>query len=441
MLTANRKAQVSTVSGKTTRLVFLLALLLGSTLVFAQAPTLGIDPLHQFSGVPAGQKPQAGLTPDRGGNLYGTTFFGGTTPDLCENGGCGTVFKLTKRGQSWIFSSIYQFRGGSDGANPSGRVVAGPDGAFYGSTYLGGSGTQCQGYGCGTVFRLTPPATFCRAVSCPWTETVLYRFQGQADGALPVGDLSFDASGNIYGTTSRGGIAGGCGSVGCGVVFKLSRSGSSWVETVLYTFGDSPDGATPFDGVTFDRAGNMYGTTSAGGTGQRGTIFQLSPSGSGWTETILHHFQGSDGLEPYAGVILDSAGNLYGATAGGGPVGGGVAYKLSHENGAWTYAMLDNFFGGIGPMQKLSMDSAGNLYGANQSSGIGPYYGQVWELTPSGGQWTETILYNFTNYFNGQYPNGGIVLDAGGNLYGTTQSGGTGSDCVTFCGILFELER
>jgi uncharacterized repeat protein (TIGR03803 family) len=434
------KAKLSLVPGKLNQFAFLLFLLLASSFAFAQEPTLGIDPLHQFSGVPAGQKPSAGLTADRAGNFYGTTIFGGVTPDLCELGGCGTVFKMSRQGQSWIFSSIYQFHGGSDGANPWGRVVIGPDGALYGFTHGGGTNTQCQGYGCGTVFRLTPPSSFCRAVLCPWTETVLYRFQGQADGAMPVGDLTFDASGAIYGTTSQGGNS-GCSGHGCGVVFKLSRSGGGWAETVLYTFVDSPDGAAPYDGVTFDAAGNMYGTTSTGGTNQRGTIFELSPSGSGWTETILHSFAGADGLEPFAGVILDAGGNLYGATAGGGPVGGGVAYKLSHDNGGWTYSMLDNFFGGIGPMQKLTLDSAGNLYGANQSSGIGPYYGQVWELTPSGGQWTETILYDFTNYFNGQYPNGGIWLDAGGNLYGTTQSGGTGSDCITFCGIVWELER
>ena len=200
-----------------------------------QAQTFAVQ--HTFTGQGDGGQPTAGLT-WLAGNLYGTTSTGGA--------GYGTVFKLSRSGSGWILSTLYTFRGGSDGANPQARVVFGPDGALYGTTTYGGAGL-------GTVFRLRPPASVCRSVQCPWNETVLYRFAGGNDGAGPAyGDLAFDSAGNIYGTTAAGGM--GCGPYGgCGVVFKLTQSGGAWTETVLFAF-EHGNGQTPYSGVVFDSA-------------------------------------------------------------------------------------------------------------------------------------------------------------------------------------------
>ena len=259
----------------------------------AQAQTLSI--LHTFTGGGDGGEPYAGLTIDQAGNLYGTTSTGGA--------GYGTVFKLSHVGTGWILSTLYTFEGGNDGATPQARVVFGPDGTLYGTTSYGGAGY-------GAVFSLRPPGQPCRSTNCPWTETVLYRFTGTVDGAIPgYGDLAFDAAGNIYGTTMGGGA--NCSPYyHCGVVFKLSRSGGSWTESVLYSFSPSGnDGLIPDSGVVLGSAGNLYGTTVLGGVDGGGVVFQLTQSGSAWTETVLHSFGGSnDGDGPVGGLIMDQPG-------------------------------------------------------------------------------------------------------------------------------------
>jgi len=195
-------------------------------------------------------------------------------------------------------------------------VVFGPDGTLYGTTIYGGGGS-CLG-GCGTVYNLKPPPTACKTALCPWTETILYRFTNGQDGASPGGDLVFDQQGNIYGMDF--GVANDPGAV-----YELTRSGGTWTERTLYHFSGGADGAQPYGGVTFDPSGNIYGVTRVGGAYSLGTVFQLTPSGSGWTENVLYSFQnGSDGEEPLAGLILDGAGNLYGTSSDGG-TGGGVS--------------------------------------------------------------------------------------------------------------------
>src|ERR1035441_9294717 len=200
--------------------------------------------------------PVNGVTIDGSGNVYGTTNIGGSGTSCYE--GCGGAFKLTHRGSNWVLTPLYDFMGGSDGGNSDARLIIGPDGDLYGTTSQGG-GTGCGGVGCGTVFKLSPPAHACGRALCPWSETVLYRFNGGSDGNSPRGaDLVFDRAGTLYGTTFFGG-GGGCQD-GCGTVYKLTRSGG-WTESIVHTFSQSGDGQGPWAGVIFDQSGSLYGTT------------------------------------------------------------------------------------------------------------------------------------------------------------------------------------
>ena len=378
----------------------------------AQPQTLKV--LHSFTGGGDGASPGAGVTMDQAGNLFGTTASGG----IDDN---GTVFRLSKRGSGWVLNPLYLFLGGSDGATPYARVVFGPDGSLYGTTYDGG-GDGCSGYGCGTVFSLKPPATACKTALCPWTETVLYRFTGGSDGAKPEGgDLILDQAGNIYGTAGIGGYQdGGCSNLGgCGVVFELTPSNGGWTEKILYSFSGGSDGAQPYAGL-FDQSGNLYGTTLLGGSSGDGTVFQLTPSGSGWTENVLYTFQdGNDGAFPDGGLIFDQSGNLYGTTLFDGKDGGGTVFKLTPSNGSWTYSLVYSFTGSEGPAANLAMDGAGNLYGTTYLDGA---YGQgsVFKLTRSGGSWTYTSLHDFTGGGDDGQPVSNVTFDANGNLYGTS---------------------
>jgi len=399
----------------------------------AQAQTLTV--LHNFTGGQDGGSPNSGLTL-KGENLYGSTpLYGGF--------GYGAVYQLKHKISNWIFNPIYSFAGFSDGAHPAARMIFGPNGTLYGTTTYGG-GSGCSGYGCGTVFNLNPKPTACSAVLCYWNETVLYSFAGPPDGSGPgLGDLIFDQAGNIYGATMNG------GSNGMGAVYELKPKGSGWTESVLYSFSGS-DGAYPANGMIFDNAGNLYSTTIGGGVYNRGTVFELTPSGSGWTEKVLHSFQNShDGANPYAGLIFDQSGNLYGATSNGsnsgGPPGGGTVFELTPgENGNWTYTLIysfNNFIGEYqcGPSSTLAMDGAGNLYGTTVCDGVNGG-GNVWELTPSGGSWTYTSLHDFTGGSDGENPVCNVVFDSSGNLYGTTLNGGNLSDCGgSGCGVVWEI--
>jgi uncharacterized repeat protein (TIGR03803 family) len=412
----------------------ILFLLTAAAMPAAQAQTLTV--IHRFTGGADGAEPVAGVTVDAAGNFYGTASSGGTRQGACVGAGCGTVFKETRRGSAWLLSPLYNFAGGNDGVSPSAGVIIGPDGTLFGTTMMGGGG-GCFGRGCGIVFNLRPPASVCKSALCPWTETVLYRFTGGNDGGNPgSGNLIFDHAGNIYGTTQRGGTS------DAGTVYELSRSGGGWTETVLYSFQqNATDGAVPNAGVIFDQAGNLYGTTIGGGSYGNGTVFELTPSGPGWTEKSIYSFQAeSDGAGPYAGVIFDQSGNLYGATISGGPENGGTVFELSPSGGqSWTFTLLYGFSaligGAPGPASSLIMDRSGNLYGTTEGWIDGNEPGSAFELTRSGTGWVETVLHSFTFGNDGGGPECSLAFDASGNLYGTTFFGG-GSDSS---GVIFEI--
>src|ERR1019366_5953849 len=338
-------------------LAIMLVLMLSATEA-VQAQTFQV--IHDFTGGVDGAEPTFGLTIDAAGNLYGTTFEG--------DAGTGTAYKLAHKTTGWALTPLYVFTITSNGVIPYSTLVIGRDGKLYGTTGFGGVG-PCLAYGhtgCGTVFSLQTPGTFCHTSYCPWIETPLYKFSGGADGSNPYGaTVVFDAAGNLYGTTYGGG--GGSCSGGCGVVYKLTPAGSGWTESTVYTFTGGADGAAPWAGVTLDQAGNLYGTTSSGGAFSGGTVYELSPAGSGWTQKTLHSFQLSqtDGANPYAGLIFDQSGNLYGATQYGGSGGGGTVFELSPSGGNWIFTTLYSFSGSgggraKGPVADLVMDGAGN---------------------------------------------------------------------------------
>ncbi len=388
--------------------------------------------LHGFNGMPDGAMPIGGLTMSASGDLYGTTEYGGAE-------GWGMVFKLEHTGGTWIMHPLYSFpsiyhQGANDGAAPTAGVTIGPDGNLYG-TNTGGSGSSNYG----TVFKLSPPASVCKSTLCPWTETILYRFTGGSDGGVPSGPVIFDSAGNLYGNAQTGGVTCGQG-YSCGVVYKLTRSGSSWTESVLHAFSGSPDGANPGGALVFDRAGNLYGTCN-GGSVNDGAVFQLSPSGSGWTENIIHSFDYfDDGGGPQGGVVFDTAGNLFGTTSFA-PLGNGTVFELTPSGGQWSfsqlYALTSGQSGLPGPLGPLAMDAASNLYGMTFEGGIGNCLyscGTVFKLAPSAGAWVYTLLYEFTGGSDGGLPYDGVILDRNGNLYGTASDRGARGQ-----GTIFEL--
>lgn len=299
-----------------------------------------------------------------------------------------------------------------DGAFPFAPVIVNQKGLIYGTTYKGGS-LYCGGYGCGEVFELglTPKGT--------WAAKVIHSFFGGiGEGAFPEAGLVSDAAGNLYGTTSAGGQV-GCGQYGCGTVFELTPSGSgAWTEQVLYAFcsaSNCADGSVPLASLILDAAGNLYGTTASGGinTGNKnctfsgcGTVFELRkrPNGT-WAEKILYLFNFEDGAFPEANLTFDAAGNLYGTTSEGGTYGFGTVFELSPtSNGSWTKAVLYNFNfpDGKNPLAGVIFDPGGNLYGTTFSGGTGAACvysfgcGTVFELSPgSNGEWTEQVLYSF----------------------------------------------
>jgi uncharacterized repeat protein (TIGR03803 family) len=399
----------------TAGLAFALAFLVAP---FSRAQSFTV--LHNFAGALDGAQPVAGLSMDRAGNFYGTASAGGL--------GYGTVFKLTYRNSVWMIVPLYGFSGGNDGAGPVTAPVVGPNGTLYGSTAAGGGGACSEIYeysGCGTVFNLRPGTSVCKTALCLWTETVLYRFAGGSDGAYPIGKLLFDQSGDIYGTTADYLLF-----TSLGTVFEMTPSGSGWTKSIVERF-DGSDGQYPVAGMIL-QSGNLYGTTYYGGAHSDGAVYQLTPSGSGWSESVLYSFQGgNDGANPAAGVIFDAAGNLYGATTVGGSGGGGTVFELTPSNGHWTLSVLYSFTGGAGPANSLVMDTAGNLYGTTVEDGTYGV-GTVFKLTPSGGSWIYTDLHDFTGGSDGADPFGGVILDASGNLYGTTEMGGANGDGVIF---------
>jgi uncharacterized repeat protein (TIGR03803 family) len=383
------------------------------------------DVIHTFTGGNDGSIPLAGLTIDRAGNLYGTASGGGVTGP-CGSYGCGIAFRLKSSASGWTMTPLHAFQKGTDGANPEARLLLSADGALYGTTLYGG-GHTCYFLTCGIVFKLTPSPTVCKTPLCAWNETVLYRFVGQPYAGNPgAGPLTLDHAGNLYGTA-----AGGVDEHG--VIYELISSGGTWSENDI---GREDNGAS---GVVFDSAGNLYGTNTGEGYGG---IYQLSPSGTGWTQHQLYSILNvpQDGFDTNGGVILDGSGNIYGGTLEEGPGNGGTVYELSA--GSWNYSVLYAFTGGSGPDESLTMDAAGNIYGTTWGDGTN-FFGNVFKLAPSANGWVYTDLYDFTGGSDGANPVSNVVIDTQGNLYGTASNGGDNSRCVrTYnrgCGTVWKI--
>jgi uncharacterized repeat protein (TIGR03803 family) len=322
----------------------------GCGTVFEIAPDGSETVLHAFAvGAGDGANPFAGVVADASGNLYGTTEVGGDT-SACHPIGCGTVFKLTPSGSEKI---LYAFKGGSDGAFPASAVILDKKGNLYGTTEDGGDSGTCNGGGCGVVFKLKPDGK----------ETILHVFEGGDDGAVVTAGLISDGKGNLYGTTLLGG-----GSADGGTVFKIADDGT---ESVIYAFQGGADGAQPQAGLTIDKAGNFYGTTVNGGTAGWGTVFEISAGG---TKSVLYSFQrGNDGASPYGSLVLDKSGNLYGTTTYGGGSGCngngcGTVFKLT-PGGTETILSRLGTHHGAAPMAGL-LGRKDLLYGTTYAGGI-----------------------------------------------------------------------
>jgi uncharacterized repeat protein (TIGR03803 family) len=376
----------------------------------AQAQTFSV--IHSFAGHSEGSAPYAPLVQDPAGNLYGTTFDGGASGTTgCAND-CGVAYALDSTGQEAVLYTFAKTVGGKS----EGGLIRDSKGNLYGTTDIGGDLKCNGGVGCGTVFKLDAAGTL----------TVLHSFGGP-DGAHPVAALLRDTAGNLYGTTSEG------GAVNRGTVFKIDTTGK---ETVLHSFR-AKDGAWPLSGLIGDAQGNIYGTTEFGGdmtdcgTVGCGVIYKIDRSGH---ETVLYNFTGgADGSEGGSTLVRDAAGNLYGTTGFGGdlscfaPYGCGVVFKLD-SSGHET--VLHSFQGqpsdGWDPIAGLVRDPAGNFYGTTLRGGA---YGAgtVFELDTTG---KETVLYSFTGGSDGASPYAGLIRDSSNNLYGTAVGGGRGFGVV-----------
>jgi uncharacterized repeat protein (TIGR03803 family) len=468
----------------------------GNGVVFMLNTTGQLTVLHTFTGAPDGVYPYSGLVGDSAGNLYGTTYFGGAS-------NAGMVYKLDSSGNE---TALYSFTGGADGANPYASVVRNSAGNLYGTTFAGGAaglgvifklntanqetalysfngGTDGANPNAGvigdstgnlygtTIYGGTARAGVVYKLSATGTETVLYTFTGETDGMGPYAGVIRDSTGNLYGTTGYGGVAGlgvvfelntsgvqtplygfpaaaggfgpnagvvrdssgnfyGTtplgGSAGAGTVYEVETTGQ---EIVLYSFTGGSDGNGPNSGVIRDAAGNLYGTTLSGGSSGAGVVYKVATTG---VETVLYNFTGgADGSNPYPGLVFDSAGNLYGTTWYGGTADAGVIYKVSPSG---TETVLYNFTGSIGASRSYSSlfrDSAGNLYGVEYSGGTAGF-GAVYKLDTTN---NFTVLYSFTGGNDGRYPYGGVTRDSAGNLYGTTEVGG-----ATYAGVVYKVD-
>jgi len=400
-----------------------------------------LQALHNFcsaQGCTDGANPRAGLIQDAAGNFYGTTYAGGANAGSnCASShvGCGTVFEVDTAGNETVLYSFCSASNCADGANPAAGLIQDVSGSFYGTTLFGGAS------GSGTVFKLDSAGN----------ETVLYSFcsvSNCTDGASPSAGLIQDVAGNLYGVTQGGGASAD------GTVFKVDTAGN---ETVLYSFcsvSNCRDGANPAAGLIQDAAGNFYGTTEFGGANNNtdcyylgcGTVFKLDTAGN---ETVLYSFcsvsKCRDGVWPVASLIQDAAGNLYGTTWLGGAgnsqscYGGGcgTAFKLDstgNETTLYAFCSVSNCTDGLWPVAGLIQDAAGNLYGTTQYGGT-TGGGTVFKVDTAG---NETVLYSFcvaSACADGVWPLAGLVQDAAGNLYGTTDEGGAKDS-----GVVFQLQ-
>jgi hypothetical protein len=417
--------------------------------------------LYSFQDGSDGAVPMAGLMADEDGNLYGTADNSGGAGECSVH--CGTVFELSPpatQGGRWKFAVLYSFKGGKDGGLSAGNLFFGPDGSLFGTTVVGGAHLKYNGKG--VVFQLKPSGSH-------WSEKVLHRFGRGIDGTNPHGGVVADPQGNLYGTTTLGGPGNCLG--GCGNVYELSppaQPGGIWTETILHSFAGGSDGSWPAAGLAIDRAGRLYGTTEFGGFSSTfcgsgcGTVFELSPpvSANPWTYAVIHRFvpgSAGDGALPLDPLTFDASGDLYGTTLEGRPRSlgyGGIAFELKPPPSSgqpWKEVVLYDF-----PQYQndaayshagLIFDHAGNLYGTSQVGGSPKNVGTAFKLVPPSGSkrvWTDLILYRFTRAKHAAiYPSTNLTFGAAHLLYGTTPEGGTGP-CIfnrnMGCGTIFEVK-
>jgi len=414
-----------------------VGLVLLGTRQAAQAQTENV--LFPFNGTTDGYSPVAGVVFGKGKILYGTTTYGGTVNAACP-AGCGVVFSLKLSKGVWKEKAIYNFQGGSDGAFPYGTLAVDKSGNLYGTTLEGGAHNGGIG-GAGTVYRVTPAGG----------ETVLYSFAAYVnDGDGPFAGVVLDKEGNIYGTTISGGTSSNC-SGGCGTAFELAQG--TWAETILYNFpGGTTGGCSSRTPLLFDKKGNLYGTNQACGPNGGGAAFELEAADS-WNYQILHAFSdasgSTDGDEPWGNLAFDKKGNLYGTTTAGGTIGSGTVYKLtppSKNQTNWTEQVIYNFGSvtddALIPAGGVTINTkTGNLYGTSMLGGTGGA-GTVFELTPPSAtetEWTEQVLHSFSGFTtDGDNPDySPITLDSAGDLYGTTIAGGSSTNAGY--GTVFEV--
>lgn len=390
---------VSTHCKPTRNYSLILAVLTMVSLAVSSADAQTLTTLYNFGGA-AGANPYAGLISDPAGNLYGTTQYGGDSDN-------GAVWMLTKNGNSYTQSTLYSFSKTNDGGNPTGGLVRDAAGILYGTTSSAGAFNR------GTVFMLDPSTHVLTTLSSfggdtdgwvpyagvimdsagnlygttstapgangsvfmlnPGTQvlTTLYTFTDPGTGAFPnYGNLLMDADGNLYGATLQGGSFVNC-QFGCGVVYKLTKNGDGYTQSVLYTFSGQSDGSGPQSGLAMDASGNLYGTTALGGTSNYGTVFKLTKNGDTYSQSVLYSFNGTNGGWPYAGVTLDAAGNVYGTTGIGGTNGFGTVFMLAKNSGNYNVSVLHSFSrpDGTSPRAGLLLDNAGNFYGTGYNGG------------------------------------------------------------------------
>ena len=378
-----------------TATVVLAAALLGVRAAHGQtAKSVKETTLYTFSGGADGGSPYASLIRDAAGNLYGATFAGGAA-------NLGTLFKIDKTGTETV---LYSFTGKPDGEHASRNLLRDKAGNLYGVAYEGGAS------GFGAVFKLNKTGT----------ESIVYSFGAGTDGEYPGSGLIADTAGNLYGTTGYGGASGN------GTVYRVSKSGK---EKILHSFTGA-DGQYPFGNLLRDSAGNLYGTTSMGGTTGNGTVFKLTAKGK---VTVLHNFAGgTDGANPYAGLVQDAKGNFYGTTYYGGAgckgFDCGTVFKVSpkgKETVLHAFALTDGHYPDFGTLVR---DAAGNLYGTTYAGG-GADMGVVFKVSSSG---KESIVYTFTGGADEGFPVAGLIEDNAGNFYGTTLGDGTSTFGTVF---------
>jgi uncharacterized repeat protein (TIGR03803 family) len=341
----------------------------GSGTVFQLAP-VGSSWVHtvlySFTSGADGAEPYKGVTVDKAGNLYGTAVAGGG--GSCE-GGCGVAYKLTNNGGVWTQTVLHTFTGGSDGSGPGSRLAIDGKGNLYGMAPIGGA------YGAGTIYQLH------QARDGSWRFRVIHDFTGGADGAAGSAGRMVGRSGHLFGVATAG------GNYGSGAAFELTPTPTGgWNFRVIYSFQGQPDAGFPYGALLFDAANNLYGTTYYDGASDLGSVYELSPSVSGeWTEQVLYSFRGVlDGNSSISNLVFDTAGNLYGTTSEGGLGGSGTIFQLSHRSVSWTETVVHSFAGppdGAFPYSGMVNGLAGEFYGATVHGGANDD-GSIYKFTP-----------------------------------------------------------